>query len=224
MRLRNWFPDPQLESRPTPAEERANLWTHAVAAALAVLAAAWLGLRMADTVPPLLRATGVFFALAMAATFAASALYHLAGVGPRKERARRVDHAMIYAAIAATYTPFAVACIGGGTGWGLAATQWTLGGIGAWICLRHFHRFGWLQLGLKLVMGWLMLPFAGPALSSIPPEALAWLLVGGVVYTAGVVFFLAERMPFNHAVWHVFVVGGAACHLVAVVEAAPSLG
>ena len=91
-----------------------------------------------------------------------------------------------------------------------------------WFCLRHFHRFGWLQLTLKLVMGWLMLPFAGPALSAIPPDALAWLLAGGVVYTAGVVFFLAERMPFNHAIWHVFVVGGAACHLVAVVEAAPS--
>ena len=100
------------------------MWTHGVAAALAVLAAAWLGLRMGGTVPPLLRATGVFFALAMAATFAASALYHLAEVGPRKERARRVDHAMIYVAIAATYTPFAVACIGGASGGVLAATQW----------------------------------------------------------------------------------------------------
>ena len=217
----DWFPNPQLESHPTPAEERANLWTHAAAAAAALAAAGWLLARPGAGASPLLTGTGVLFAATMAGTFAASAAYHLFAVGPRKDRARRADHAMIYAAIAATYTPFAVGCIGGAVGAGLAATQWTLGGIGAWVCLRHFHRFGWLQLGLKLAMGWMMLPVAGPALETIPPAALGWLLAGGVVYTVGVVFFLMEGMPFNHAVWHLFVVAGAACHFVALLEAFP---
>ena len=106
-------------------------------------------------------------------------------------------------------------------GAGLAATQWTLGAVGVWVCLRHFHRFGWLQLGLKLLMGWMMLPVAGPALETIPPAALGLLLAGGVVYTVGVVFFLMEGLPFNHALWHLFVVAGAACHFVALLAAFP---
>ncbi|BAM04426.1 PAQR family membrane homeostasis protein TrhA [Phycisphaera mikurensis] len=219
MRLSRWFPNPQLPSSPTPAEERANLASHAAAAVLAALAGVWLAVGSPSAAPPVLVWTGVFFALAMAVTFAASAAYHLHAEGPRKDRARRADHAMIYAAIAATYTPFAVAVIGGAVGLGLAATQWTLAAVGVWICLRHFHRFGWVQLGLKLAMGWMMLPVAGPAVAAIPPASLAWLLAGGVVYTVGVVFFLMEGLPFNHAIWHGFVVGGAGCHLVAVERA-----
>lgn len=218
MSVRDWFPNPQEESHPTPAEEAANLWSHAVAALVAAAAALWLLFRADAAASTLVRGTGVLFAATLALTFAASAMYHFHGVGPRKDRARRADHAMIYAAIAATYTPFALACIGGPVGWSLALAQWGLGAVGVWICLRHFHRFGWLQLGLKLVMGWMMLPVAGPALASIPEASLAWLFAGGVVYTVGVVVFLAEKLPFNHAIWHGFVVGGAACHLVAVLE------
>ena len=216
MRLSEWFPDPQLESHPSPAEERANLWTHAVAAAGLLLAAPWLLARPGAAADPLLAWTGVLFAVAMALTFAASAGFHFCAAGPRKDRARRLDHAMIYVAIAATYSPFAAACIGGAVGLGLAAVQWALAAAGIWVCLRHFHRFGWLQLGLKLAMGWMMLPFAGPALAAIPEPALRWLFAGGVVYTVGVVFFLMESVPYNHALWHLFVVGGAGCHLVAV--------
>ena len=221
MRWSHWFPNPQLESHPTPAEERANLWTHAVAAVVAAAAALWLLARPGAWAAPLLTGTGALFAGTLGLTFAASAAYHLHAAGPRKDRARRADHAMIYAAIAATYSPFAVGCIGGAVGWGLAATQWALAGVGVWVCLRHFHRFGWLQLGLKLLMGWMMLPVAGPAVEMIPPAALGWLLAGGVVYTAGVLFFLLEGMPFNHAVWHLFVVGGAGCHFVALLAAFP---
>jgi hemolysin III len=127
-----------------------------------------------------------------------------------------LDHCAIYLLIAGSYTPFLLVNLRSSSGWLLFAVIWTLALAGIILKLVWGHRLKALRVIIYLVMGWLALIVAGPLTVSLPTEALNLLIAGGVVYTLGVVFYLSKRIPFNHAIWHLFVIGGSACHFLAV--------
>jgi hemolysin III len=154
----------------------------------------------------------------MLAVFAFSAAYNLSR-GRWRWLLRRLDHAAIYVKIAATYTPFAAIKLGGPVGLGLLAAVWAIAIIGASAKLIAPAQFVRTAYVLYLAQGWaavFTLPWMFEALSG---TAFALLVIGGVLYTVGVVFHLWEKLPYNNAIWHGFVLTASACHFAAVVDA-----
>ncbi|HXG80111.1 MAG TPA: hemolysin III family protein [Methyloceanibacter sp.] len=156
------------------------------------------------------------YGLALVATFSFSAGYHLV-VRPRvKEMLRRLDHAAIFLMIAATYTPFILIKLYTPWGLGLLAVVWAMAAIGIAIKLFLPRFLEGLSTALYLVQGWAVLAAWEPITSALPGQALTLLMAGGVLYTIGVVFHLWERLPYQNAIWHGFVLSAASCHYAAV--------
>jgi hemolysin III len=127
---------------------------------------------------------------------------------------RRMDHAAIYLKIAGTYTPFALIS---GQGAGLVAAVWAAAGVGVALKAVSPARFRWVALALYLGMGWAGVVAGGDMMAALPGAAVVLMCVGGVIYTAGVVFYLWDRMPFHNTLWHVFVLCATAVFYAAVV-------
>ncbi|MHB0774789.1 PAQR family membrane homeostasis protein TrhA [Halomonas sp. WWR20] len=151
--------------------------------------------------------------------YTASTLYH----GCRHPRLKRVfqllDHCAIYLLIAGTYTPFLLVNMRGPVGWTLFAIVWGLALGGILLKLRWPNRFGTLRVAIYLFMGWLIVFASGEMAQSLPDIGIALLVAGGVTYTVGVIFYAVRAIPFNHAIWHLFVIGGSVCHYFAVYTA-----
>jgi hemolysin III len=180
-----------------------------VAATVFLLAAALRPLPAADI------AGLIVYCIGLMGMFAASAAYNLVSHHEIKEILRRLDHSAIFVMIAGSYTPFAIV-VGGAAGGFMLAAVWAIAVIGVGLKLRFPRRFDKLTVLLYLVQGWLVVLAIGPVAASLPSQALWLLVIGGIVYTAGVPFHLMEWMRFHNAIWHLFVLGGAACQFVAI--------
>jgi hemolysin III len=158
------------------------------------------------------------YGLALVATFSCSAGYHLVVAQPRlKEWLRRFDHAAIFLMIAGTYTPFVL--IEMNTPWGLSllAVVWAIAAVGIVLQLFAPRYLGGLSVALYLIQGWAVLAALEPLMTALPGRVLTLLIAGGVLYTVGVVFHLWERLPYQNAIWHGFVLTAATCHFAAVI-------
>jgi hemolysin III len=149
--------------------------------------------------------------------YAASTLYHAIPSPRAKSMFQRLDHAAIFLLIAGTYTPFTLVSLRGAWGWTLLSLVWGLALLGIVLQASRATRSTRLSVPLHLVMGWLVVIAIEPLARSVHADGLALLLAGGIAYTLGVVFFAWRRLPFNHAVWHVFVMAGSACHFSCVI-------
>jgi hemolysin III len=199
----------------TPGERFANVATHGVGMLLA--AASWAAMQegaLAARNPGAGLSVGVFGAT-LFAVYMASTLYHAAAAPRVRARLRRLDRAAIYLLIAGTYTPFCVLGIGGRGGGTLLALEWILAAIGIALQFRGPGRVRGASLVLYLAMGWAALPFIRPVAAALGELCAAWLAIGGIAYTSGLVFF-AVRRPYTHAIWHLFVLAGSAAHVYAV--------
>ena len=152
----------------------------------------------------------------MVVLYLSSTLYH-----SLKGRAKQVfhvfDHCAIYLLIAGTYTPFTLVTLGGVWGWTLFGTIWTLAAAGVAKDVFLHGRYRAISVTLYLIMGWLVVAAFGPLKEALPMAGIAWLLAGGIIYTAGVVFFaLSKHVVHMHGIWHLCVLGGSVCHYVAV--------
>jgi len=201
----------------TLAEERANAMTHGVGALLAAVATAGLLTAASRSGDPWRIATLGVFGGTLLAVYGLSTGYHLARRPRLKRVLRKFDHAAIYLLIAGTYTPLMLVALGGAWGWAFFGTVWGLAAVGLTLKFCCFDRFGWTQLGLTLAMGWLIVVVAPVAVSALSPAGLWWLVVGGLAYTGGVGFYLWQRLPYHHAVWHLFVIAGSGCHVMTMV-------
>ena len=161
-------------------------------------------------------AGAVIFAGAMVCLYLASTIYHAVPEGRIKQFFHLLDHSAIYILIAGTYTPFALGAMRGVWGWTLFGVVWGLAILGISFKvlggLKH-QRFSTLTY---LGMGWLALFAVRLFWLHIQLPGLLWILSGGVAYTLGVFFYAAKRLPYNHFVWHLFVIAGTACHFCAV--------
>ncbi len=148
--------------------------------------------------------------------YAASTLYHSIQ-SPRAKRVLRIiDHGAIYLLIAGTYTPFTLVNLRGGLGWTLFGVVWGLAALGIVFKIFHVDRFPIASTLVYLSMGWLVVIAWKPMVALIPVGGIALIAAGGLAYTLGVVFFAAKRIPYSHAIWHLFVLAGSIFHYVAV--------
>lgn len=148
--------------------------------------------------------------------YSASTFYHALPRGRAKRIFGIIDHAAIFLLIAGTYTPFTLVTLRGELGWSLFGVVWGLAIAGVVLEAVTRGRARRLELLLYLAMGWSVVFAARPLLQRLAPGGLLLLGAGGVAYTLGVVFFVWRRLPFHHAVWHLFVLAGSACHFFAV--------
>ena len=158
----------------------------------------------------------VIFAASMFSLYLASTIYHAAPPGRIKRFFHLLDHSAIYILIAGTYTPFALGALRGVWGWTLFSVVWSLAVLGISFKVLGGLKHQRLSILTYLGMGWLALFAVRLFWLHVQLAGLLWILAGGVAYTSGVLFYAAKRMPYNHLVWHLFVIAGTACHFCAV--------
>jgi hemolysin III len=148
--------------------------------------------------------------------YVASTLYHSIQAPRAKSVLRLLDHSAIYLLIAGTYTPFTLVSLRGLWGWTLFAIVWGLALLGILLQVARPRRSTRLAVALYLTMGWLVVIAAKPLAHAVAPGGVLLLVLGGLAYTLGVVFYAWRRLPYNHAVWHGFVLAGSTLHFFAV--------
>ncbi|RLM21688.1 hemolysin III family protein [Brenneria alni] len=148
--------------------------------------------------------------------FLASTLYHAIPSPRAKPWLKKFDHCAIYVLIAGTYTPFLLVGLNSPLAQGLMVVIWSMALIGVIFKLAFAHRFEMLSLITYLVMGWLSLVVIYQLAMTLSIGGVTLLAIGGVIYTLGVIFYASQRIPYNHAIWHGFVLGGSVCHFLAI--------
>ncbi|MFI4920761.1 MAG: hemolysin III family protein [Gammaproteobacteria bacterium] len=152
----------------------------------------------------------------LAALYLVSTLYHYAKPGALKRALRRADHITIYYLIAGTYTPFLLVALGGVLGWALFIILWALAITGTVFKLKFAHRFELFSTLLYIAKGWVGLAVIVPLYHALPLASFVLVLVGGVCYTVGVLFYTWEKLRYNHAIWHFFCLAGSVTQFIAV--------
>lgn len=160
--------------------------------------------------------SNLVFSLSLLILYIASSRYHYEVDANKRFRLKILDHCAIYILIAGTYTPFALSVIKGSDGWILFFLSWSLAIIG--ICLKLFFtgRFKLISTLMYVFMGWLAIFFIRPLMANLSDEGIFWLFAGGISYTVGALIYLIKKIPLNHAIFHLFVLLGSACHFVSV--------
>lgn len=217
---------PRGNHRHSAIEEWLNSISHGIGAVLSLVGVVVLIVlaSLAAHVDPWKLVGISLYGASLVLLYTASTLYH----GVRHPRLKRLfqhlDHCAIYLLIAGTYTPFLLVNMRGPTGWTLFAIVWGLALAGIACKLAWPHRFTVLRVTIYLIMGWLIVFASGEMSASLPTAGIALLAAGGITYTLGVIFFAISAIPFNHAIWHLFVLGGSTCHYFAVYAAVLPFG
>ena len=200
---------PAVAAQYTVGEEIANAVTHGVAALLSV---AGLAVLVAFAVlysgsPSVVAAVSIFGA-SMVFLYTASTLYHSIPNPRAKKVLQYLDHSMIYVLIAGSYTPFCLITREGYTGIALLIAVWLIAVAGISLQSVLLHKADWINCLLYLSMGWLAIFVIDPLVRTLDTGGIALLVAGGLAYTVGVIFYIFERIPYSHAVWHTFVFAG----------------
>lgn len=205
-----------FESRYSLKEEIAHSVTHGVGLALALAGLVVLVVFASLEGGPDRIVASAIFGTALVLLYLASVLYHAIPAPRAKHVLQRLDHSAIYLLIAGTYTPFALVSLHGKIGWSLFVVVWSLALLGI---IREWATRGgsrMLSVILYLCLGWLAVAAIGPLAHVLPSTAIALMILGGLIYSAGAIFYLWRRLPYHHAIWHGFVVAGSACHFFAI--------
>jgi hemolysin III len=208
---------PQEDSRRyTMGEEIANSVTHGVGVVLAIVGLGVLIAFAAHRGTAWHMVSCSIYGATLILLFTASTVYHALPYRRAKTVFRALDHSAIYLLIAGTYTPFMLVNLRGPWGWSLFGAIWGLAILG--IILKVTIRRPWraASVTLYLFMGWVIVIAAKPLVAGVPTGGLVLLGLGGLAYTGGVVFYVWRRMPYHHAVWHLFVLAGSIFHFFAV--------
>jgi hemolysin III len=199
-------------------EEIANALTHGIGALASAAAGAVLITLATQTGTRLQVISAIVFCVSLLLLYTASTLYHAIPSVAAKRRLKVFNHCAIYMLIAGTYTPFALNGLHGTVGWWLFGVAWGLAAVGITFKLFFTGRFKLFSTLVYIGMGWMAIFAIQPMIVKIPFAALMWLLAGGIAYTAGTLFYHNERLRYSHAVWHLFVLAGSACHFIAVMS------
>jgi hemolysin III len=197
-------------------EEIANSLTHGLGGVLAVA-----GLSVLVTFAAL-RGTAwhvvgcSVFGTTLVLLYTVSTLYHSIPSPRAKRVLRAFDHSAIFLLIAGTYTPFALVNLRGPWGWSLMGLVWGLAILGIVLRMARGRRSEKAAVALYIAMGWCAVVAVKPLVAAVAPGGLALILAGGLAYTAGVAFYAWRRLPYHHAIWHVFVMAGSTLHYFAI--------
>jgi hemolysin III len=196
----------------SPAEEIFNSVSHGIGALISVPAALLLILNAANHHNRLGIACFVVYGITLFGLYLSSTLYHGVNGSPAKQFYRTVDCSAIYLLIAGSYTPVTLLALPGVWRWSIFIAVWLLALIGIvlnWLTIQPIKR---ISYGLYFLMGWLVIIAAKPMLAALPAGLLLLIGAGGLFYTTGVIFYAARRIPYNHGIWHLFVLAGSLCH------------
>ena len=197
-------------------EEIANSITHGLGVLLSItglvfliLVGAWYGTARHIV-------SGALYGASLILLYLASTLYHAIQQPKAKKILRIFDHSAILVLIAGTYTPLTLISLRGAWGWSLFGTIWGLALLGIIMEVTRLRRFRALLIALYLIMGWAVVVAVKPMLHNVSPLGLWLLLAGGLCYTGGVGFYLWKKLPYHHAIWHLFVLSGSVLHYLAI--------
>lgn len=193
----------------------ANSITHGIGALLALVAAAYLMVASSRGTSRLIIACAIY-AATLVLIYVCSTLYHSMVRTRARHVLRVLDHSAIYLLIAGTYTPFMLVSLRGPWGWTLFGVVWILAIAGVVFKSLTTGRFAVISAIAYVLMGWIAVVAIGPLARAITWHGIAWVGVGGILYTLGVLFFALDRLRYFHALWHVFVLAGSGAHFVAV--------
>ena len=198
-------------------EERANAITHGLGVVLGIVGLILLLIKAdqfnADLLTVVSMAT---YGSSIILLFLASTLYHSITTEKTKRLLKTLDHCAIYLLIAGSYTPFLLVSLRTPLAFGLMGVIWAIALVGIVMKIAFVYRFKRLSLVTYLAMGWLSLIVIYQLAKSVDLGGLILLAAGGVIYSLGVIFYVAKRIPYNHAIWHLFVLAGCACHFFAI--------
>jgi hemolysin III len=203
-------------SRYSKAEERVNVVSHGIGFSASIIALILLLVRALSfgDAPRIISFS--IFGISLVTLYAASTLYHAAKEETLRSRLKVFDHTAIYVLIAGTYTPFTLVTLHGTVGWVIFGISWGAAITGIILKFFFIGRFRVVSTVMYVLMGWLIVFAAKPLAAAMPAAGLSWLAGGGLAYTLGAVLYIIRRIPFNHAMFHILVLAGSACHWVAV--------
>ena len=197
-------------------EELLNRLTHSVAAVLSLVGLVVIVVAASRTGDPYRIVSSAVFCSVLTAFYVISSLYHTVRTPKIRYVFRVLDHAGIYLVIASSYTPYALVSLREGSGWMLFGLVWGLAVAGVIFKSFMTHRLAFLAPVLYIALGWLIVIDLEGLLTMVPLKGVLWLLAGGLFYTGGIVFYAIDCIPYNHAIWHVFVIAGSLCHYLSV--------
>ena len=200
----------------TVLEEVLHAITHGVGVLLSIFGLSWMLYLSIGAEDPWRVVASSIYGATLIMLFLASTAYHSMYASRHREIFKLLDHCAIYLLIAGTYTPFLLVAMRNNTGWWLFGTIWALATAGIIKKLWFRHRYPKIALASYLAMGWLAVIAAPQMAEAIGPNGMAWLVAGGVLYSVGAIFYVAKKIPFNHTVWHLFVLGGGVCHFLSI--------
>lgn len=195
----------------SPTEEKLNALTHGFASLLGIVALILLIVFNEHKTDWSLFSV-IVYGISIIVLFLASTLYHSVKREKLKHYFRIIDHISIYLLIAGTYTPVCLIALDQSLGWHLFWIVWGIAACGVILKLFFTGRFEAFSVILYLVMGWLVILDFTYLSIALGPQGIAWLFAGGLAYTVGIVFYAFEKIPYNHVIWHLFVLAGAVCH------------
>lgn len=208
----------KIERPQTVQEEFANAVTHGIGILFSVVAISLLVTFSVLNGTAIHIVSSSIFGGSILLLYTFSTLYHAIPSPVVKPLLRVFDHISIYFLIAGTYTPFLLVALGGWLGWLYFAIIWGLTVVGVWFKTFYTHRFPKLSLRLYLGMGWLAVLLIPTLFNSLSDVALMLLAGGGFSYTLGTIFYTNKKMPYAHAIWHIFVLTGTVLHFIAIMH------
>ncbi|MDO9261950.1 MAG: hemolysin III family protein [Flavobacteriaceae bacterium] len=199
-----------------PLEEKINIITHAIGIALSVVALVLLVVfaSIYGTVWHIVSFS--IYGASLLALYSASTIYHSIQNPKWRYRFNIVDHSAIYILIAGTYTPFTLVTLNGTIGWVMFGVTWGIAAIGIIFKIFFTGRFDIVSTIAYVAMGWIVIFAINPLINNLPANGLIWLFLGGIFYTIGAVIYAIQKIKFNHAIFHIFVLLGSFSHFLAV--------
>lgn len=197
-------------------EEKLNVLTHAFGLVLSLIAFPFLLIRANQIGSWLEIISFGTFGVSMIVLYAASTFYHNSRNEIRRKKLNIFDHASIYVLIAGTYTPLVLVTLNGKTGWILFGITWGFALVGVILKLFFTGKYDLVSTIMYVLMGWIIIFAIKPLIANLATAGLYWLFVGGISYTIGAVLYKWERLKYNHAIFHVFVLLGTFCHFVTI--------
>lgn len=205
-----------LNHRYSKKEENLNVLSHGLGLLASIIAFPFLVMKSFTISGFWNSASFVIFGLSLIILYAASTFYHAAKNPKNRRRLNIFDHAAIYVLIAGSYTPFCLVGLSSDLGWYMFIFVWTFALIGIVLKLFFTGRFDKISTAMYLLMGWQVMFFAKPLAESLTSYSLNLLIAGGVFYTIGAILYSIKKMPYNHAIFHVFVLLGSVSHFFAI--------
>ena len=197
-------------------EEKLNVWSHAFGIFLSVIALVLLIIKAIEKGNIWMMISFPIFGISLILLYLASTLYHSAKNPSKRFKLKIFDHAAIYVLIAGSYTPFTLVSMNGETGWLIFSIVWILAFTGIILKLFFTGRFKLLSTAMYVLMGWLIVFYFKDLTANLHEKGVFFLILGGILYTIGAVLYSIKKIKFNHAIFHVFVLGGSFCHFLSI--------